>query len=286
MGALSQYLATIIRQRDALMQAVSADAEALRYAEVVWKSRRQPPTEEDRKRREDEFRESIEQDLLEIGTPPDEAKRQAAHPSFVLLDPESYLRPYVYQRDDFRIERPPQITEEDVKRYAWRRGEGENGASRTAPLLAVFQPSVGFSDVHRLFRETLAEAEARGLSSVIAGRLEQAYDSHEALMNAAWKAEEEGDRQIAADVFARHCEAITPLLKFLPPAEQEQAKNLVATKTWTPRSDAVKAIVACLEDDITDVNAITERTGVKSAVNIRKVKQRWRQSKNGNRDTA
>jgi hypothetical protein len=284
MGALSRYLATIIHQRDALMQAVSADADALRYAEVVWKSRHDPPTEEDRQRREREFRQCIEQDLLEIGTPPDEAKQQAAHPSFVLLDPESYLRPYVFQRGDFRIERPAQITEEDVKRYAWRRGEGENGESRTAPLLAVFRPSVGFSDVHRLFRETLAEAEVRGLSSVIAGRLEQAYDAHEALLNAAWKAEEDGDRQIASDVFARHCEAVWPLLKFLPPDEQEQSKKLVAKRPWSPHSDDAKAVVKCLEDGVTDVDAIADRTGAKAS-NIRKIMERWRKSKNGNRDT-
>jgi len=285
MGALSRYLATIIHQRDALMQAVSADAEALRYAAVVWKNRRQPPTEEDRQRREREFREDIEQDLLEIGTPPVEAKQQAAHPSFVLLDPESYLRPYVYERGDFRIERPPQITEEDVNRYAWRRGEGENGESRTAPLLAVFRPSVGFSDVHRLFRETLAEAEARGLSSVIAGRLEQAYDAHEALLNAAWKAEEDGERQIAGDVFTRHCEAVWPLLKFLPPDEQEQSKNLIVKKLWSPRSDDAKAVVKCLEEGVADVDAIADRTRVNAAY-IRKIIERWRKSKNGIRDTA
>jgi|GEM_PF-5262721 hypothetical protein len=285
MGALSQFLGTIIRQRDVLLQAISADAEALRYAEVVWKNRRQPPTEEDRKRREREFRECIEQDLLEIGTPPEEAKIQAAHPSYVLIDPESYLCPYVYQHGDFRIERPPQITEEDVKRYAWRHGESDDGKSRTAPLLATFRPSVGFSEVHRLFRETLAEAEARGLSSVIAGRLEQAYDAHEALLNAAWKAEEDGDRQIAGDVFARHCDAISPLLKFLPPEEQDQATDLVAKKPWCPRSDDAKAVVRCLEGGVTDVDAIAGRTGV-NAPYIRKIIERWRKSKKGNRDTA
>jgi hypothetical protein len=94
----------------------------------------------------------------------------------------------------------------------------------------------------------------------------------------------EGDRQIADGVFTRHCEAIGPLLKFLPPDEQEQSKNLVAKKPWSPRSDDAKAVVRCLEDGVTDVDAIADRTGVNASY-IRKIIERWRKSKNGNRDT-
>ena len=67
------------------------------------------------------------------------------------------------------------------------------------------------------------------------------------------------------------------------PDEQEQSTQLVAKKPWSPRSDDAKAVVSCLEDGVADVDSIADRTGV-SATNIRKITERWRKSKKGNRD--
>jgi len=55
-------------------------------------------------------------------------------------------------------------------------------------------------------------------------------------------------------------------------------------RPWRPQSKAAKAIVRCLEEGMTDADAICERTGA-SADNVHKVKSRWEKARSQTRES-
>lgn len=252
-SALAEFIHALVCEQQALHDAAWADSESLKYAEAVYNRRQKPLTPEEIAEDEQSVRQRIESDLLKIGKSPEKAKQFAADYPYRPFDPEDYLRPRLYELNGEQIETPPQITEDDVNRYASRNGVPfdatwnddrtaatwfDYGRSRTDKLLADFQAAGanGFSRPHLLHREAIAEATAAGLAAALAPLLIEALDAHEAYLSAARIAEQHGKRQVDPGVWERHGMAIGKLMPYLPPDEREESAERTEDQPPTERT--------------------------------------------------
>jgi hypothetical protein len=107
-------------------------------------------------------------------------------------------------------------------------------STRTGRLVETYRPREGFPGYHNLRRQAQAEIEARGIAAVVTPLLKEAFDAHEALLEAARLTADSGQKQIDDVVILRHLAATSALTEYLPPEDASSEEPQIFDESTLP----------------------------------------------------